>query len=307
VPRPGRVLAGTSGFSYPGWAPRFYPPGLRARDLLPHYAGRLPAASSTHFYARPTAERIRGWCAAVPDTFRFVVKAQRGASVRALYGDPTESVPWLTATLPEFGGRLGAVLFRVPGEVQRQDERLGALLRAWPVTIPLVVEAQHGSWHVDETFGALRDAGAVLCSTDLDDLDAPPDICRTGAFLYLRLRRTAYDDAALDAWARRLVPFLDDGLDWALTRRLAVGAPNRAERAMFRASANSLYRGPHIGPARKEIPPGQCKIRSGDRPPLVYCLGLARNTVRQSFGPHEISVPAHNGRCSAPLVRLFRI
>jgi uncharacterized protein YecE (DUF72 family) len=76
-----------------------------------------------------------------------------------------------------------------------------------------VVEAQHPSWHVDEVFAILRDAGAVLCATDLDALDAPPDIRRTGPFLYLRLRRDSYDDDALDAWAGRLVPFLDDGLD----------------------------------------------------------------------------------------------
>lgn len=158
-------------------------------------------------------ERIRGWCASTPATFRFVVKAQRGASLRALYADPAESVPWLTATLPEFDERLGAVLLRVPGEVQRDDERLAGALAAWPAAIPMVLEAQHPSWHVDETFASLRQANAVLCATDLDDLDAPPDIRRTGPFLYLRLRRTTYDEAALDAWARRLVPFLDDGLD----------------------------------------------------------------------------------------------
>ena len=49
--------------------------------------------------------------------------------------------------------------------------------------------------------------------TDLDELEDVPDIRRSGPFLYLRLRRTAYDEAALDAWARRLVPFLDDGMD----------------------------------------------------------------------------------------------
>lgn len=142
-----------------------------------------------------------------------MVKAQRGASLRALYADPAVSVPWLTETLPEFGERLGAVLFRVPREVGRDDRRLAGLLDAWPATIPLVVEAQHPSWHVDETFAALRAADAVLCTTDLDDHEDPPDIRRTGPFLYLRLRRTTYDEAALDAWARRLVPFLDDGLD----------------------------------------------------------------------------------------------
>ena len=77
-----------------------------------------------------------------------------------------------------------------------------------------MLEAQHPSWHVDETFAALRAAGAVLCTTDLDELEEPPDIRRTGPFLYLRLRRTAYDRRRSSTrWARRLVPFLDDGMD----------------------------------------------------------------------------------------------
>jgi uncharacterized protein YecE (DUF72 family) len=212
---PGRVLAGTSGFSYAAWAPLFYPPGLRSTGFLPHYAGRLPACELNNtFYARPKEDRIRAWASAVPDGFRFVVKAQRGASVRALYGDaPTESVAWLTEYLPAFGPKLGAVLFRVGNEIPRNDDRLIGLLTAWPASVPLVLEAQHPSWTADETFAALRDAGAVLCTTDLDDQDEIPDIRRTGPFLYLRLRRSTYTDAELDAWARRLVPFLDDGLD----------------------------------------------------------------------------------------------
>lgn len=238
------MLVGTSGFAYAGWSPRFYPPGLRSSDLLPHYASRLRACELNNtFYARPTAERVRGWCDAVPPAFRFVVKAQRGSSMRALYGDPVESAAWLTETLGGFGERLGAVLFRVPGEIGRRDEALAGLLAAWPPMIPLVVEAQHPAWHVDETFAALRAAGAVLCTTDLDEQDTPPDIRRTGPFLYLRLRRTAYDDAALDAWARRLVPFLDDGLDaYVLFRHdddgtsalLAEGFAERVERVRSR-------------------------------------------------------------------------
>jgi uncharacterized protein YecE (DUF72 family) len=212
---PGRVLAGTSGFSYAAWSPLFYPSGLRAGALLPHYATRLPACELNNtFYARPREDRIRGWVAAVPDDFRFVVKAQRGASVRALYGDdPAGSIAWLTEFLPAFGPRLGAVLFRVGNEIPRNDERLLGLLTAWPATIPLVLEAQHPSWTADETFAALRAAGAVLCTTDLDEQEEAPDIRRTGPFLYLRLRRSSYTDEELDAWARRLVPFLDDGLD----------------------------------------------------------------------------------------------
>lgn len=211
----GQVLAGTSGFSYAAWSPLFYPPGLRAGALLPHYATRLPACELNNtFYARPKADRIRAWSDAVPASFRFVVKAQRGASVRALYGDdPAGSVAWLTEFLPTFGERLGAVLFRVGSEIPRNDARLAGLLTAWPSSVPLVLEAQHASWTADETFAALRQAGVVLCTTDLDDQVETSDIRRTGPFLYLRLRRSSYTEAELDTWARRLVPFVEDGVD----------------------------------------------------------------------------------------------
>jgi uncharacterized protein YecE (DUF72 family) len=230
------VLAGTSGFAYPGWTPRFYPLGLRDRERLGFYAGQLPACELNNtFYARPKADRIRAWCAAVPDTFRFVVKAQRGSSIRALYADATAAVTWLTETLPEFGDRLGAVLFRIPSEIPRDDERLGRMLAAWPASIPLVVEAQHPSWDRDETFAALRTVRAVLCATDHDALEVPPDIRRTGPFLYLRLRRSVYEEEDLDAWALRLVPFLDDGLDAYVIFRHDVDGTSAVQAQSFAA------------------------------------------------------------------------
>lgn len=232
----GRVLAGTSGFAYAGWTPRFYPAGLRDRERLGFYAGRLPVCELNNtFYARPKVDRIRTWCAAVPGTFRFVVKAQRGASSRALYADPASAVAWLTETLPEFGQRLGAVLFRIPSETARDDRRLDGVLAAWPASIPLVIEAQHPSWERDETFAALRAARAVLCATDHDALEVPPDVRRTGPFLYLRLRRSAYTEQDLDAWARRLVPFLDDGLDAYVVFRHDTDGTNAARAQTFAA------------------------------------------------------------------------
>ena len=206
--------------------------------------------------------------AATPPEFRFVVKAQRSSAIRGLFGSPDETVAWLTEPLSEFGDRLGAVLYRVPaeirrdgpwveGDVARADDRLRALLAAWPKSIPLVLEFQDRSWHVDETLAALREAGAVLCVTELppegdegatgdtgavDETGAVghpgaaravggaggaasvPIVRRTGEFLYLRLRRHDYDAAALDAWAARLEPFLAAGDDaYVFLRHDAVG------------------------------------------------------------------------------------
>ena len=210
----GSVYAGTSGFAYPGWAPRFYPAGLRGDGLLRNYAERLNACELNNtYYQSPSESKVEAWLAATPATFRFAVKAQRGGSYRSLQVDPVASVPWLTEPFRRFGERLGTVLFRVPDGVKRDDDRLAALLAEWPGDLPLTMEFQDPTWHVDEVFAALREHGAAICTTELPEDEAPPTIRRTGPFLYLRLRRHDYSDEELAAWAARLEPFLADGLD----------------------------------------------------------------------------------------------
>jgi len=228
----GRLYAGTSGFSYPAWAPRFYAAGTRAADLLPTYAARLNACELNNtFYQQPKPPAIAGWLAATDPSFRFSVKAQRGGSVRALFGGAIETIPWLTAPYRLFGERLGTVLFRVPDPIKRDDDQLAQLLEAWPADLPLTLEFQHESWHDDEVHGQLMRAGAALCATDLDELD-PPDLRVTAPFVYLRLRRESYSDTEVEAWAARLEPFLEDGLDaFVFFRHDEDGqSPLRAER-----------------------------------------------------------------------------
>jgi uncharacterized protein YecE (DUF72 family) len=210
----GRLRTGTSGFAYPAWSPRFYPPGTRGPALLRHYASRLATVELNNtFYRQPSPAAVDGWLAATPDDFRFAVKAQRGSSFRALQVDPVESVAWLTTPLRRFGERLGTILFRVPDGVVRSDERLAGLLSAWPADLPLALEFQDPSWHVDEVYGAARDAGAAIVTTDLDVDAEPPMIRRSGTFLYLRLRRADYAPDDLARWLDRLEPFLADGID----------------------------------------------------------------------------------------------
>ncbi len=209
----GRLYAGTSGFSYRGWIPRFYPVGTPASGLLATYAGRLTAVELNNtYYASPSAAKVAAWSAATPPDFRFSIKAQRGGSFRALQVDPADSVAWLTGPYRAFGERLGTILFRVPEGIGRDDAKLEGLLGAWPRDLPLTLEFQDASWHVDETFEAMTRVGATLCATDLPDHD-PPMIRRTGPFLYLRLRKLDYTHAELDAWAARIEPFLTAGDD----------------------------------------------------------------------------------------------
>lgn len=212
-PHRGRLLVGTSGFAYPDWAPLFYPAGTRAGDLLREYSARLAAVELNNtFYQQPKPERVAAWLAATPPDFRFVVKAQRGGSLRALGSAAQQTVDWLTGPYRAFRDRLGCVLYRVPKEIQRDDQKLAALLAVWPTDLDLTVEFQHPSWHDDEVFDMLQSHGAALCATDLDETESP-DLRRTAEHIYLRLRRTAYTADELSVWADRLEAFIADGTD----------------------------------------------------------------------------------------------
>jgi uncharacterized protein YecE (DUF72 family) len=210
---PGRLLVGTSGFAYPAWTPRFYPPGTRSGDLLRFYGTRLDAVELNNtFYRQPRPEAVAAWLAATPEDFRFVVKAQRSGSGR-FFGDPASGLDWLTGPYRAFGERLGAVLFRIPDVAKRDDVKLRRFLGAWPADLPLVVELREPSWEADATVRALADHNAALCITEMPEDEEPPVIRRTSERLYLRLRRHEYTTAELEAWLARLRPFLDAGDD----------------------------------------------------------------------------------------------
>ncbi len=212
--RPGRFYVGTSGFSYPTWVPRFYAPGKASRKLLVAYAARLPAVELHNtFYRRPNEQQIAKWLGETPNDFRFCPKAQRGTAWRAWSeADPSESIGWLTEALRGFGDRLGCVLMSPRGTVERDDDRLARVLKAWPTDLPLALELLHPSWLDDEVLEVLDDHEVTLVANDWDDA-VEPTLRRGGCFIYLRLRRTSYGDADIARWARRIEPFLADGID----------------------------------------------------------------------------------------------
>jgi uncharacterized protein YecE (DUF72 family) len=192
------------------------------------------------FYQQPSESKVQAWLAATPRDFRFAVKAQRGGSMRLFAGNATGSMDWLTGPYRRFGERLGAVLFRVPAEIGRNDDRLHALLDAWPADLPLAIEAQHPSWIVDETFRAVSAAGAAWVATETPEDEEPPLIRRTGPFLYLRLRRHDYAPTEIDAWAARLEPFLSSGSDaFVFFRHDPVGRATELARSLADAVARS--------------------------------------------------------------------
>ncbi|HUE39350.1 MAG TPA: DUF72 domain-containing protein [Candidatus Binatia bacterium] len=208
----GTLYVGTSGFAYKTWKPGFYPEKLKAAQMLRFYSERLPSVEINNtFYRMPSEKLLAGWREETPQTFRFTLKApQRITHIGRLrdVGDPLRHFLDTARTL---GPRLGCVLFQCPPYL-RYD---AALIESFLAELPregmrFAMEFRHPSW--DEAREALAARSIAWTSVDGEEHDAEPE-STAADFVYLRLRKPAYDEAALAAWTRKLRPLLERGMD----------------------------------------------------------------------------------------------
>ncbi len=193
------LLVGTSGYQYKAWKGSFYPEDMRPEQMLSYYAERFPAVEINNtFYRMPRESVVAGWASQVPDGFRFVLKASQRITHRHRLANADEAVSWYLEACSGLGGKRGASFFQCPPNLKKDAERLRAFLALLPDGWPAAFEFRHPSWFDGEIYDALRERNAALCLADTDDGEPPREA--TADWGYLRLRRDAYDAAALVAW-----------------------------------------------------------------------------------------------------------
>jgi uncharacterized protein YecE (DUF72 family) len=211
-------LVGTSGFDYRDWRGPFYPRFLRPSERLAFYAEHFRTVElNVTFYRMPSADAFRGWRDAVPDDFRFAVKASRYLTHIKRLDDPQASVDYLMERASLLGDRLGVVLLQLPPSLEFEPGRLEATLRAFAGRVPVAVEPRHRSWFVPELCDLLREHDAALVLADRRGPITP--LWSTTSWTYLRMHqgvaspRPCYGDRALESWVSRLaeLPDVDGG------------------------------------------------------------------------------------------------
>jgi uncharacterized protein YecE (DUF72 family) len=199
-----QLFVGTSGYSYKEWKGSFYPADLAPDGFLAYYAGRLTAVEINNtFYRMPRSHVVESWAGAVPDGFRFVIKANQRITHRARLENAEEPLGFLVRAVRHLGDRQGPVLFQLPPNMKADCGRLAAFLALLPDDFQAAFEFRHASWFTDETCDVLRAAGAALVTADGEG-QAAGALVSTADWGYVRLRRADYDEAAIDAWAQRL-------------------------------------------------------------------------------------------------------
>ena len=197
------LRVGTSGYSYKEWLGPFYPEKLPASEMLGYYAERFRTVEINNtFYRMPTESVLEQWSKQVPDHFTFTLKAPRRITHTQRLREAESSVAEFLRRARVLGNKLGTVLFQLPPFLKKDVPRLRDFLALLPSGQRFAFEFRNDSWQDDEVYELLRSRAAILCVTDTDEGDTP--FVATADCGYLRLRRTHYDDAELQAWAARI-------------------------------------------------------------------------------------------------------
>jgi len=189
---PAELRLGTSSWSFPGWTGLVYAregtTEALAREGLPAYA-RHPLLRTVGvdrtFYGPVPVETFRGWAAAVPDEFRFLVKAHEALTLPRFplherYGarrgeenptflDPAYARDLVVAPMVEgLGPKAGPLIFQFPpqdvqvlGGPGRFADRLHAFLAALPPGPLYAVELRNRELYTSDVADVLEDVGVV--------------------------------------------------------------------------------------------------------------------------------------------------
>jgi uncharacterized protein YecE (DUF72 family) len=208
----GKVLVGTSGFSYKEWKGRFYPEDLPDKQMLPFYADHFAAVEiDSTFYRMPTAKTLGAWRDSTPEHFRFALKASQQITHRQRLKVPSDALNYLMSTVPLLAERLGFVAFQLPPFSRCDISKLQAFLEVLPVNVRSSFEFRHPSWFTVEVYELLRRHRSILCIHDADEGCTPLEI--TADAVYVRLRREHYSDQEREEWRARWRNWADSGIE----------------------------------------------------------------------------------------------
>jgi uncharacterized protein YecE (DUF72 family) len=204
-----RYHIGTSGWHYDDWKGRFYPDDLPKSRWLEFYAHHFHTVElNNSFYHLPSEKAFASWRDSAPSGFIFAVKASRYITHVKRLKDSQEPVEKFLERARNLNDKLGPVLYQLPPNFHRNDERLDLFLSGLPKGIQHVIEFRHESWLEDEVFDILRRHKVGICVFDMPDLTCPA--VATADFAYVRfhgsgsLYSSDYSDEELADWAGKI-------------------------------------------------------------------------------------------------------
>jgi len=206
------VRIGCSGWNYAHWRNGvFYPPRCPQRLWLDYYTRRFETVEvNATFYRLPKRQAVANWVETTPEGFLFAVKMSRYVTHVRRLREVEEGVQRFYERIAPLARspKLGPVLWQLPANFRRDDDRLAAVLAHIPRGRHCF-EFRHESWFAEEVYDLLRARGVALVIGD-DPRRPFQRYELTTDWTYVRFhagsrgRRGNYSESELEDWARRI-------------------------------------------------------------------------------------------------------
>ena len=210
----GGIRVGVGGWGFEPWRGVFYPDGLPHKRELEFAGQHLTAIEiNATFYGRQKPTSFANWAKAVPDGFKFSLKASRYATARKLLAEGGDSIKtFLEQGFTELGDRLGPILWQFAATKRFDLDDFARFLDLIPDSqdgVPLrhALEPRHESFRDLAFYELARARNMAIVFADDDEFPCIDQA--TADFAYARLQRsvedveTGYGAAALDKWAAK--------------------------------------------------------------------------------------------------------
>jgi uncharacterized protein YecE (DUF72 family) len=162
------------------------------------------------FYRLPTRSAVAGWLEQTPDGFLFSVKASRYLTHMKRLTDLDRGLARFYERIEPLveSPKLGPVLWQLPANFHRNDERLASALEQLPPGRHCF-EFRHASWFVPEVYDLLRRHDAALVIGDTPERPFQTHELTAG-WTFVRFHhgrrglRGNYSESELEEWKRRI-------------------------------------------------------------------------------------------------------
>jgi uncharacterized protein YecE (DUF72 family) len=211
----GSIHIGVGGWDFDPWRGTFYPPGLPKTKQLEFAGAHLTATEiNATYYKLQTPELFERWGKAVPEGFKFAIKASRFCTNRKALGDGGEGIGRFVAQgFTKLGDKLGPILWQLAPTKRFDPAEIRAFLALLParrdgVALRHALEVRHESFRCREFIDMAGAANVAIVFADHDSYPQIADL--TSDFVYARLQRSREEESAgfseteLDRWADTL-------------------------------------------------------------------------------------------------------
>ena len=206
-----RVRIGCSGWQYKDWRERFYPKGCAQRNWLEFYSRHFDTVEvNSTFYRLANRDAVARWAQQTPEDFVFALKASRYLTHIKRLTEMEQGVERYYERIEPLVGtpKLGPIVWQLPDNFKRDDERLCNLLEHLPPGRHCI-EFRNESWFNADVYDLLRRYGVALA---IGHHPKRPHVehAVTTDWTLLRLhhgergRRGNYSERELEEWAQRI-------------------------------------------------------------------------------------------------------